>query len=271
MIDRLLVRDEFSDYWAMKWCDLLRVKSEFPIDLWPNAVQEYYRWIRNRSKPTCRTIDSRTNCSRQAAAISALAAVNFYRAVQNREPQSLAQAVALTFMGVRTEKWPAARRAEMAVFFSQVGYKPTGEWKEEIVFFDRSKTLPASDAVFPDGTKIRLHAGQRSATVFYRLADRPAESVVCPQHRQSRLGMAVRTGHHRGTGRHSSRQSSAAIPILWIIWSQELISSRYDLKHIYRLILNSKTYQLRSIPRSAEPEAEAKFACYPRGGWMRRC
>jgi hypothetical protein len=30
----------------MKWCDILRVKSEFPINLWPNAVQAYYRWIR---------------------------------------------------------------------------------------------------------------------------------------------------------------------------------------------------------------------------------
>src|ERR1035437_8302642 len=37
LIDRLLDRPEFADYWAMKWCDLLRVKAEFPIDLWPNA------------------------------------------------------------------------------------------------------------------------------------------------------------------------------------------------------------------------------------------
>nr|MCU0876066.1 DUF1549 domain-containing protein [Pirellulaceae bacterium] len=41
LIDRLLEREEFADYWAMKWCDLLRVKSEFPIKLWPNAVQAY--------------------------------------------------------------------------------------------------------------------------------------------------------------------------------------------------------------------------------------
>ncbi len=31
LIDRLLEREEFSDYWAMKWCDLLWVKSEFPV------------------------------------------------------------------------------------------------------------------------------------------------------------------------------------------------------------------------------------------------
>ena len=30
----------------MKWSDLLRVKAEFPINLWPNAAQAYHRWIR---------------------------------------------------------------------------------------------------------------------------------------------------------------------------------------------------------------------------------
>ena len=39
LIDSLLEKEEIVDYWTMKWCDLLRVKSEFPINLWPNAVQ----------------------------------------------------------------------------------------------------------------------------------------------------------------------------------------------------------------------------------------
>lgn len=39
LIDALLKREELADYWSLKWCDLLRVKSEYPINLWPNAVQ----------------------------------------------------------------------------------------------------------------------------------------------------------------------------------------------------------------------------------------
>jgi len=35
LVDALLDRDEFADYWALKWSDILRVKSEFPINLWP--------------------------------------------------------------------------------------------------------------------------------------------------------------------------------------------------------------------------------------------
>ncbi|MCX5677386.1 MAG: DUF1549 domain-containing protein, partial [Planctomycetota bacterium] len=46
LIDRLLARDEFADYWAMKWGDVLRIKAEFPVNLWPNAAQAYHHWVR---------------------------------------------------------------------------------------------------------------------------------------------------------------------------------------------------------------------------------
>jgi hypothetical protein len=45
--------------------------------------------------------------------------------------------------------------------------------------------------------------------------------------------------------------------------SKEMAAGRYDLKRLYRLILNSKTYQLSSLPRSTHPEADASFASYP--------
>jgi len=46
--------------------------------------------------------------------------------MQNKEPQSIAQSVALTFMGTRAENWPKARLSGMAGFFSLVGYKSHG-------------------------------------------------------------------------------------------------------------------------------------------------
>jgi len=44
---------------------------------------------------------------------------------------------------------------------------------------------------------------------------------------------------------------------------KELIAGKYDLKQLYRLILNSQTYQLSSVPKSDKPEAAANFAHYP--------
>src|SRR5262249_44619942 len=46
LIDSLLERKEFADYWAMKWGDVLRIKAEFPVNLWPNAAQVYHHWVK---------------------------------------------------------------------------------------------------------------------------------------------------------------------------------------------------------------------------------
>jgi hypothetical protein len=55
----------------------------------------------------------------------------------------------------------------------------------------------------------------------------------------------------------------ARVPELLAWLEHELVDSGYDLRHVYRLILNSKTYQLSCIPRTDHPEAEAHFAYYP--------
>jgi len=262
LIDQLLQRDEFSVYWAMKWSDLLRIKAEFPINLWPTAAQEYYRWLLEslqKNKPYDRF--ARELLTSSGSNFRA-GPVNFYRALQNRDPQSLAQAVALTFMGVRTEKWSAAQRAAMAVFFSLVSYKPTGEWKEEIVFYDRSKTLATADAVFPDGTKIRLQAGRDPRQDF-------ADWLTGPRNPYFARNIVNRIWawlYGRGIIDEPDDirpDNPPVYPDLLAFLEKELVSSGYDLKHIYRLILNSSTYQLSSIPRSAKPDAAKNFDHYP--------
>ena len=65
--------------------------------------------------------------------------VNFYRAMQNKTPEGIANSVALTFMGARAVSWPQERLSGMTVFFSQIGYKPTAEWKEENVFLGSTR------------------------------------------------------------------------------------------------------------------------------------
>jgi hypothetical protein len=52
-------------------------------------------------------------------------------------------------------------------------------------------------------------------------------------------------------------------PGLLVYLDQELVKARYDLRHLYRLILNSRTYQQSPVPRTAAADAEACFAYYP--------
>jgi len=267
LIDRLLERKEFADYWAMKWSDLLRVKAEFPINLWPNAAQAYHHWIRasiQQNKPYDRFVREMLTSSGSNFRVPA---VNFYRAMQSREPSGIARTVALTFMGVRAEKWPRERLAGMAAFFSQIGYKPTAEWKEEIIYFDREKAAAQWAAgppvmVFPDGVKANVPAGKDPRAVFADwLLD--AKNPWFAKNIVNRvwswlLGRGVI--HEPDDIRPDNPPVN---PELLAYLEQELVASRYDLKHLFRLILNSSTYQLSSIPRDKRPEAAANFAHYP--------
>jgi hypothetical protein len=261
LIDALLAREEFADYWALKWCDLLRVKSEFPINLWPNAVQAYHHWIRDAIRqnwPYDRFVRELLTSSGSNFRVPP---VNFYRALQGREPATMADAVALTFMGTRMEIWPQARRAGMAAFFSRVAYKPTGEWKEEIVYLDPAATVPV-DAVFPDGVKTRIPAGEDPRQVF-------ADWLVTPRNPWFTRNIANRVWAWllgRGIIQEPDdiRPDNPPVnPELLAYLEDELVNAHYDLRHLYRLILNSRTYQQSSIRRSDRPEAGALFAYYP--------
>ena len=136
LVERLLASQEFADYWAMRFCDILRVKSEFPINLWPNAVYAYHARIRafvagnepwdafGRALLTAQGSDFRD------------AEVNFFRATDRRSPEGWADATGQTFLGIPAGGLPADQRAEMAAFFANVKIKTTREWKEEIVYVD---------------------------------------------------------------------------------------------------------------------------------------
>jgi hypothetical protein len=268
LIERLLEREEFADYWAMKWCDLLRVKSEFPIKLWPNAVQAYHRWIRTSIKenmPYDRFVREMLTGSGSNFRDPQ---VNFYRAVQSREPQAIAQAVALSFMGVRPESWPKQRWSGMAAFFSQIAYKPTVEWKEEIVLFDldKARSQPGMEslraATFPDAAPVRLAPGEDPRRAF-------ADWLISPKNPWFARNVVNRVWfwllgrgiiHPADDIRPDNRPAN---PELLAFLEQDLIAARYDLKHLCRQILNSTTYQLSCVPRSNDPRGEANFAYYP--------
>jgi len=246
LVDALFDREEFVDYQTLKWCDILRVKSEFPIKLWPNAVQAYHAWVR-------RAI--RDNMPYDQFAREA----NFYRAVQGRDPKSIAAAVALTFLGSRLESWPEAKQADLAAFFSKVAYKPTREWKEEIVYFDSSGTDPMA-VTFPDGTTATIPADRDPREVF-------ADWLVAPGNSQFSQAAANRAwywlmGHGIVHEADDIREGNPpACPELLALLGKEFAGSGYDTRHLLRLILNSRTYQQSSVVLDPVPEA-ARFAYY---------
>lgn len=260
LIESLLTRDEFADYWSMKWCDVLRVKSEFPINLWPNAVQAYHHWIRDaisRNRPYDQFARELLTSSGSNFRVPP---VNFYRAVQGRDPNSIAKAVALTFMGARFDRWPQSRRTDMAAFFSKVAYKKTGEWKEEIVYLN-PEASKALKVVFPDGSTATIPAGADPRQAF-------ADWLISPNNKFFARSVINRIwAWTMGQGIINEPDdirpdNPPASPETLACLEKELIASKYDLKHIYRLILNSRTYQQSSIPNGDTANPKVAFAHY---------
>ena len=292
LVDRLLERSEYADYWAMKWSDVLRIKAEIPVNLWPNAAQAYHRWVRAsllENKPYDQFVREMLTSHGSNFRVGP---VNFYRAVQDKTPEVIAATVALTFMGARVDNWPEDRLSKMAVFFSEIGYKPTSEWKEEIVFWDplqlrtvAGNAVPGRDTpgtllpqasgdqiaslpsprrepligIFPDGTSVEIPPDRDPREVF-------ADWLITPENPWFTRAIVNRVwawllGRGIIEEPDDLRDDNPPInPELLAYLEREFIDSGYDLKALYRLILTSTTYQFSATPRHPSPEALPNFA-----------
>jgi len=141
-----------------------------------------------------------------------------------------------------------------------VAYKKTAEWKEEIVYLDPAPA-EAKDGVLPDGTKVRIPADVDPRGIF-------ADWLIKPDNPWFARNIANRIWswllgrgiiHEPDDIRPDNPPSN---PELLAGLERELVSSRYDLRHVFRLILNSQTYQQSSIPKGDPAQADALFARY---------
>ncbi len=157
LVDSLLASDGFVGKLVLKWGDLLRIKSEFPSCMWPNAVQAFNKWLTEEFRANTpydqfvRDLLSGTGSNFRCPQ------TNFYRAGSDRSPRKFASDAALLFLGLREapEEWQP--------FFSQIKFKSTKEWKEEILCLDPDAFPPAGSIMLSDrevtleeGTDYRL-------------------------------------------------------------------------------------------------------------------
>ena len=269
LIDALLERPEFSAYWALKWCDLLRVKSEFPSNLWPNAVQAYQYWILDAFRHNMPYDQFARALLTTSGSNFRDAPANFYRPFQERTPRKIFDTVALVFMGVRLDNsgWSEDQKLGMDAFFAKVAYKKTDEWKEEIVYSDFSKKMlnpVTKEVVLPtplDGSPLNLDQYADPRVAF-------ADWLTAPANPWFSKAIVNRVWFWlMGRGiinevddiRPDNKPWS---PELLAYLQKELVGNTYNLKSIYRLILNSSTYQLSSLPTPENSGDETGFSHY---------
>ncbi|HLJ92159.1 MAG TPA: DUF1549 and DUF1553 domain-containing protein [Gemmataceae bacterium] len=281
LIDALLQRSEFADYWALKWSDLLRNEEKL---LDRKGVQIFHHWIRQsiaEGKPL-------NEFARQLVAARGSTysnpPANFYRAI--RDPQTRAEAVAQVFLGIRLQcarchnhpfdHWTQNDYHSLAAFFARVDYQILENNRRDRFDkheFDGEQIVLTSR--FGEGTNPRT--GEPLAPHFPGSVTPPlgggtdrlqalADWIARPDNPFFARAQANRIWYHlMGRGivepNDDFRASNPPInaPLLDAL-AQDLSTHAFDLRHLIRTIMNSRTYQLSAVPNETNAQDEANFA-----------
>lgn len=280
LIDALLERPEFPEFWAQKWSDLLR-NEEKTIDR--KGVQALHRWIA-QSIATNKPVDQfvREIVSARGSTYQNPPA-NFYRALRN--PVDRAEATAQVFLGVRLncaqchnhpfDRWSQDDYYDWTSVFSRVGYKVLENNKrdrldthefigEQIVFVNRDAPAAVTNA----------RNGKLAAARFLGAAEKlPRDSDALAELSQWITGNSLfaksqvnRVWFHLiGRGLvdpiDDFRDTNpASHPELLDQLASEFVKSGHDLRWLIRTIMNSRTYQLSSEPNATNADDEVNYS-----------
>lgn len=242
LTDELLNSQEYVQYMVMRWGDILRIKSEFPSNLWPNAVQAYNRWLYEH-------IDKNTPYNQFVSELLLSKgsnfrepAVNFYRAFLKRTPDNIYNNISLLFLGSRK----SLDNGKLA--FTQLKYKNTKEWKEEIVYVDIHQKPEVNKISLYDGSTIQLDNNADNRITYVNWLTAPnnkhfAEVMV------NRLWYWI-TGkgivnEPDDWGSHNPPSNPQLLDYL----TKEFINSNFDTKKLVKLIVNSYAFQSDMSPK----------------------
>jgi hypothetical protein len=254
-IDRLLNRDEYADYWAYKWSDLLLVSSR---KLRSNAMWSFYNWIRDgvkNNKPWdqfARDIFTSSGSTRENGAL------NYF--VLHKDTIALSENVTQAFLGQRLtcarchnhplEKWTQRQYYQFANLFARVGQKNGDQPGETVVFAKAAGDINHPRLLRPlapaplDGKPMPLESldDRRLHFAGWLTRDNPyfVKNIV------NRVwgaimgrGLAHPVDDVRATNPASNEELFDAL-------CDDFVKNGYDIKRLIRLILNSSTYQLAS-------------------------
>ena len=98
LVDRILNRPEYVDYWTLKWGDVLRVNSE---KLGAQGMLAFNLWLREAFRSNWHVDRMAVELVTAQGSIFSNGPANFYRVATN--PDDLAETTAQVFMGVRLQ------------------------------------------------------------------------------------------------------------------------------------------------------------------------
>jgi hypothetical protein len=260
LIDALLQRPEYADFWALKWADLLRINRE---DLGAKSAYHYHQWLHDslrRNQPydefLRELLTAQGNNERNWAA-------NFYKAFDN--PTDLSVAVSQVFLGIRLEcakchhhpyeKWGQDDFYGLAAFFPRVQKKKANG--AEFIFYIADK----GDVKHPRTKEVvnpRVLLGEsfdaaQETDPRQRLADWMASpnNAFVSRALVNRI-WAQLMGRGLVEPLDDMRETNPATnEALLDALAKDFVAHHFDVQHLIRTIVTSRVYGLSSQPNAS--------------------
>ena len=255
LVDRLLERKEFAEIWAMKWAEILKVRTNQNV-VSTKAAVSYSNWLTAQISDNVPLDQMVRELLSTSGSAFKQPAVNYYQV----EPDLLktAENTAQVFFGIRTQcaqchnhpfdRWTMDDYYSFAAFFAQVGRKPTEDYRD-IVIYNRAggeTSNPVTKKVmkpkFLGGIEPEIKPGDDRRVALAKWLTSTDNSFFAPN-------VANRIwDHFFGLGIvdpvDDIRVSNPATnPELLKALGDKLVEYKYDFKRLVRDICLSNTYQ----------------------------
>ncbi len=280
LIEQLLGRTEFVDYWSYRWCDLLLASGQ---RLRPAALEAYYQWIRDRVARNLPWDKFAFELLTASGSTVENGATNFF--ALHQDPTEISESVAASMLGMTIncakchnhplEKWTNDQYYAMANLFSRVQAKG---WGGDVRSGDGKRTVFAAttgELIQPskgkpqppcplDGQPLAFDDPRDRRVPMARWLTAP-ENPYFTRAITNRIwanffgvGLVEKVDDLRLTNPASNEQLLAAT-------AQFLVDNHYDLKALMRAILQSGAYQ-QSSQAAPESRSDERFYShyYPR-------
>ncbi|MEP6540309.1 MAG: DUF1549 and DUF1553 domain-containing protein [Bryobacteraceae bacterium] len=271
MIDKLMARPEFVNHWSVKWGDLLQVNR---TKLGDKGMWAFRDWIREslaENKPYDKMV--RELVTAKGSTFKNPPA-NFLRFT--KEPKLAMETTTQLFLGVRMvcaqchdhpfEKWTQNQYFSLAAFFAGVGTKPGPDSEEEIVYEKRD----GAEVTHPKDGRVMtakfLFGSEKSGVHEVGLRESLADWLTSKDNPFFAEAMANRMwsyffGHGIIDPVDDIRASNPpSNPKLLAALTKDFSDSNFDLKHLIRTIVSSRTYQLGFKPNEWNADDELNFS-----------
>ncbi len=291
-IDALLARPEFADYWALFLGDLFQNRKERDHDVrGAKGVRQFHTWLREQVVAN-RPWDELARAVLTAAGdTTANPAVGYYVVTVGEQREAdkseVGESVAQAFLGTRIgcakchnhplEKFTQDDFYHFAAFFSRVQLDRR-EAKDGVTTLrvghrdGRGRDKDAVGTTQPrTGAHLKPQPLDRSTPAVPAGGDPRAPLaawVTGPTNEVFAGAMVNRVWkHYLGVGLVDPVDDLRATnppsnPALWAALCKEFVGHRFDLKHLMRVILTSRTYQLSSSTRPGNAADARAYSHY---------